>query len=152
VIEVVVVAHQLASDLGHAIDRDWTQDGILGYVVLNIVLAEGADRAGSKYLAIELASHLEDVKSPKDVKVPGDFRLLLAAPRQQRGQVVDCGDLVLLHDIGQLLLLHHINLPVLADLGSAAVVQIRHDYIFYANHFLEGLAKLCAYLTICSGD
>ena len=64
---------------------------------------ETADAGRCKDSTLVLACHLQNVPQPVDANLPGQPRLLLGHDTEQCCQVIDAVDMMLLHDVGQLL-------------------------------------------------
>jgi hypothetical protein len=85
----VVVAEQLAGDLGDAVERGGPLQGVLGRRVGRRGGAEGGDRTRDEHRAPRLARHLEHVVEGLHVDPPGLLRVALAARREDGGEVED---------------------------------------------------------------
>ena len=95
---VVVVAHQLARDLAHAVHGRRTHHRILRRLVLGRRGAERTDRRGGEHGALAVAGHLQRVGQRTDVDLPGQLGVLLTHGRQQRHEVENGVDAVSRHD------------------------------------------------------
>lgn len=93
---VVIVAEQLAGELGDAIHGGGVHDAILRGEVAGSVRAEGGDGGGPEH-ARDLVRHarVEHVDEPLQVDVPRRGGVFLAGGGEQCGEVVDGVDLVL---------------------------------------------------------
>ncbi len=90
VLEDVVVAEELAGDLGDAVDRRRAEDGVLGRHLAGSGRPEDGD--GARRENAEEApgpADLEDVVEPAHVDGPGLLGVLLAGRGEESGQVVD---------------------------------------------------------------
>ncbi len=90
VLSDVVIAQELAGDLGDAVDRRRAEDGVLGGHLAGRGRPEDGDGArGEDPDEAAGAGDLEDVVKPAHVDLPGPLGVLLARRREQGGQVVD---------------------------------------------------------------
>ena len=85
----VVVAQQLAGDLGDAVHSRGPLHRLLRRVVLGSARAEGADRAGKEHGAAVLPGGLQHPVEAAHVHVPGHLRLALGHGREESRQVID---------------------------------------------------------------
>ena len=99
VLAVIVVAQQLARDLADAVDRIRSHQRVLRRTLLGRRQAERADRAGSEQRAAILAGDVERVHQRPHVDIPRQLRVFLAHGAQQRDQVENRIDLVLVDRI-----------------------------------------------------
>ena len=99
---VVVVAQELARDLGDAVDRVRPLNRVLRRVLQRRARPEGADGAREEHLAAVAARHLQRVGVAAEIERPGVLRPLLAEHREERRHVVDGADLVFLDHRGDI--------------------------------------------------
>ncbi len=97
---VIIVGEQLARYLAYAIYSIGLHDSILRSVVAREIAAERTDRAGREERAFLLAGYLQRVLQSTHVDTHRQLRILLAGSRQQRDEVVDSIDTILVHQLG----------------------------------------------------
>ena len=115
---VIIVTKQLGGHLGHAVHRTRPLQRVLRSVLMRSLRAERTDRGWCEHSDIVLPRDLKNIHESVYLDVPCQLRLPFRDSREQGGEIVDCVDVVLLHDAQKLLTVADISL-----LGGTALKQ-----------------------------
>ena len=122
----IVVAEQLAGDLGDAVDGFGPLDGVLRGHVVRGVGTESADGTRGEQGAAHLTGYFQAVDEGAHADVPAEHRVGLGLCREDGGEVVDRVDVVFLHRVGDVLRVGGVDLAGGAGLRQRTLQGIYH--------------------------